>query len=77
MIETANNPSTGVRLHVHEREDETWVILEGEYSFQVGGQTISPHAGDYVFGPRNVPRATRIAAASVAKTLIMGDSRRF
>jgi hypothetical protein len=46
----------GGRLHVHEREDETWFILEVEYSFQVGGQTISAHAVDYAFGPRNVPR---------------------
>src|SRR5215468_6247559 len=29
LIETANDPATGVRLHVHEREDETWFVLEG------------------------------------------------
>ena len=30
VIETANDPSTGVPLHVHEREDETWFVLEGD-----------------------------------------------
>jgi hypothetical protein len=45
LIETANDPSTGVRLHVDEREDETWLVLEGEYTFQVGAQTFCAHAG--------------------------------
>ena len=40
LIETANDPATGVRLHVREREDETWFVLEWEYTFEVGGQTL-------------------------------------
>jgi len=71
LIETANDPSTGVRQHVHEREDETWFILEGEYVFHVGGQTMSAHAGDYVFEPRNVPHSYANYSTSVARTLIM------
>src|SRR5215469_12166512 len=71
VIETANDPSTGVRLHVHEREDETWFILEGEYVFQIGSQTLSAHAGDYVFGPRHVPHSYANRSASVARALIM------
>lgn len=71
LIETANDPSTGVRLHVHEREDETWFILEGEYVFQVGSQIISAHAGDYVFGPRNVPHSYANRSAAVARALII------
>jgi quercetin dioxygenase-like cupin family protein len=57
LIETANEPSTGVPLHVHEREDETWFVLEGEYTFQVGDQTFRAGPGDYVFGPRQVPHS--------------------
>ena len=49
LIETANDPATGVRLHVHEREDETWFVLEGEYTFEVGGQTFRAGPGDCVF----------------------------
>src|SRR5262249_15816462 len=71
LIETANDPSTGVRLHVHEREDETWFIREGEYVFQVGSQILSAHTGDYVFGPRNVPHSYANRSASVARALIM------
>jgi quercetin dioxygenase-like cupin family protein len=50
VIETANDPSTGVPLHVLEREDETWFVLEGEYTFEVGDQTFRAGPGDYVFG---------------------------
>jgi mannose-6-phosphate isomerase-like protein (cupin superfamily) len=46
LIETANQLSTGVPLHVHQREDETWFVLEGEFTVQVGGQTLVASAGD-------------------------------
>jgi quercetin dioxygenase-like cupin family protein len=71
LIETANDPATGVRLHVHEREDETWFILEGEYTFEVGGQAFRAGPGDYVFGPRNVPHSYANRTEAVARALIM------
>ena|SRR5579871_2644700 len=71
LIETANDPSTGVPLHVHEREDETWFILEGEYTFRVGAETFLARAGDYVFGARNVPHSYANQTRSIARALIM------
>ena len=71
LIETANDPSTGVRLHVHEREDETWFVLEGEYVFQVGSETLHARPGDYVFGPRGVPHRYANQSGSLARALIM------
>ena len=71
LIETANDPATGVRLHVHEREDETWFVLEGKYTFEVGGQTFRAGPGDYVFGPRNVPHSYANRTEAVARALIM------
>ena len=71
LIETANDPATGVRLHVHEREEETWFVLEGEFVFQVGNQTFRAHPGDYVFGPRGVPHRYANETASIARALIL------
>ena len=71
LIETTNEPSTGVPLHVHEREDETWFVLEGEYTFEVGGQTFRAGLGDYVFGPRHVPHSYANRTEAVARALIM------
>ena len=71
LIETMNDPSTGVLLHIHEREDETWFILEGEYTFQVGDQTFLARPGDYVFGARNVSHSYANRTSAVARSLIM------
>jgi mannose-6-phosphate isomerase-like protein (cupin superfamily) len=42
-------------LHVHYAEDETFRILDGDVTFEVGGERIESGAGDTVFGPRNIP----------------------
>jgi len=42
-------------LHVHHREDEAFWILEGEFTFEIGADTIKATPGSFVFGPRGVP----------------------
>jgi quercetin dioxygenase-like cupin family protein len=42
-------------LHVHHWEDEAFWLLEGSATFEVGGTTIEANAGDYLFGPRDIP----------------------
>ena len=42
-------------LHVHHHEDEAFWILEGEFTFEVGEETIKATPGSFIFGPRNVP----------------------
>jgi len=44
-------------LHVHHNEDETFYILEGEVTMFVGDERIDLAAGDFLFGPRDVPHA--------------------
>ena len=46
-------------LHVHEREDELFYVVEGEHVFQVGDDTFEVGPGGLVFGPRGVPHAQR------------------
>ena len=50
-------------LHVHHREDEGFWLLEGDAIFEVGGTTIEAHAGDYVFGPRDIPHRYTVGDA--------------
>jgi mannose-6-phosphate isomerase-like protein (cupin superfamily) len=42
-------------LHVHHNEDETFIVLEGEMEFEVGGRSMSAGPGSVLFGPRGVP----------------------
>ncbi len=58
IIEVTSHPGTEAPLHVHHRDDEAFWILEGDVTFEVGGETIEASVGDYVFGPRGIPIAS-------------------
>ena len=55
IVEVTEPPEAEAPLHVHYREGEAFWILEGRATFQVGDQTVEARAGDYLFGPRNIP----------------------
>jgi quercetin dioxygenase-like cupin family protein len=57
LIETRTPTGKGPPLHVHEREDEAFFVLEGEYSVTVGDQTFEAKAGTFVFAPRGIPHS--------------------
>lgn len=54
-------PDGAPPLHVHEREEETWVVLSGEVKFWTGGRTLGEcetavvTPGGVAYGPRLVP----------------------
>lgn len=54
---------------MHDREDESYYVLEGEYTFFVGEDTIAAPEGTWVFCPRRVPHTFRCESAQ-ARTLI-------
>lgn len=55
IVDVTEPPGAGSPLHVHHREDEAFWILEGSVTLHVGDQVIEARAGDYAFGPRDVP----------------------
>ena len=55
IVQITEHPGAEAPLHVHHRDDEGFWILEGDVTFEVGGETIEASAGDYVFGPREIP----------------------
>jgi quercetin dioxygenase-like cupin family protein len=55
-------------LHVHEREDEAFYVLEGEMTFRVGDDHLPAPAGTFVWGPRDVAHQYRVES-SVARLL--------
>ncbi|SDJ38273.1 cupin domain-containing protein [Nonomuraea jiangxiensis] len=44
-------------LHVHDGEDELWIVLDGEISFFVGDARHDLAAGQVAHGPRGVPHS--------------------
>ncbi len=59
VVESLDVPGGGPPPHIHQREDETFQILEGEYEFMVGGKTILAKPGTTLFAPRGIPHAYR------------------
>ncbi len=55
IVELTMGPGRMAPLHVHHREEETFVVLEGSLTFHVGDQSILAGPDDIVVGPRDVP----------------------
>ena len=55
LILDESEPGQGPRLHRH-AYDETWVIQEGNISFQVGEKRLKAGPGDIAIIPPGVPR---------------------
>lgn len=64
-------PGFDTGLHVHERLEETWYVLEGEVEFQVGGETFRASPGACVFVPPHVPHAFANRTEASAKFLLI------
>ncbi len=47
-------------LHVHHREDETFVVLDGELSLHTPGNSQTLRAGEVALAPRGIPHAYRV-----------------
>jgi quercetin dioxygenase-like cupin family protein len=71
IIEVTEPPGAEAPLHVHHREDEGFWLLEGSATFEVGGTTIEAEAGDYLFGPRDIPHRYTVGAAGCRMLFIM------
>jgi len=71
IIEITEPTSAEAPLHVHHLEDEGFWILEGSATFKVGDTTIEAEAGDYLFGPRDIPHGYTVGAAGCRMLFIM------
>lgn len=66
-------PGNGPPLHVHRREDETFLILEGECSVWDGaaGKAIKAGPGDTVFAPRDVPHTFKNTGTGTLRAMLI------
>jgi quercetin dioxygenase-like cupin family protein len=71
IIEITEPPGSEAPLHVHHREDESFWILEGSATFEVGATTIDAQAGDYLFGPRDIPHRYTVGPNGCRMLFIM------
>ena len=48
-------PNIGPGLHIHPTGPETFLVVEGTYTFTLGEKIIETTKGDFVFIPQNIP----------------------
>ncbi|MCA1297400.1 cupin domain-containing protein [Stappia indica] len=63
-------PDSFVPTHLHETQDETLYILEGEMEFELEGKTIKAAAGTTVTLPMGIPHALHNRSGKTARALV-------
>jgi quercetin dioxygenase-like cupin family protein len=63
-------PGGGPPPHIHRREDESFHLLEGSLTIQIGGDTLIASPGDFVFLPRCVVHSFKNNGDVTAKALV-------
>jgi quercetin dioxygenase-like cupin family protein len=71
LFETQTAPGKGVRHYRQQYEDETFWVLEGSYSFALGGQEQTLAAGSYIYVPRGTVHAFTNSGRDPARLLIL------
>ncbi len=70
MFEAIVLPGGGPPPHLHTREDETFYVLEGEITFQMGGEKLAAGPGTFVNMPIGNPHSFKNETDQTAKMLI-------
>jgi quercetin dioxygenase-like cupin family protein len=58
-------------LHVHNVEDESFWILEGELTVRCGDSTFKAGPGSFVYTPRGVPHAFKVEGDTPPRFLVL------
>jgi quercetin dioxygenase-like cupin family protein len=69
VVESLDLPGGGPLPHIHQREDETFQVLEGDFEFSVGGKTIIAKPGATVFAPCGVPHTYRYLGQTTGRLM--------
>jgi quercetin dioxygenase-like cupin family protein len=63
-------PDSGPPLHVHEREDEAFYVIEGSLSVRMGDEEFDAPTGSFTFQPRGIPHTFR-SSGDGARVLLL------
>lgn len=71
IVEIIEPPGAAGPLHVHHREEETFWILDGDVTFEIGDAVLHARAGDVVVGPRGIPHRYTVGDAGCRMLFLM------
>ena len=70
VVELTDAPGQGPPPHVHQREDETFYVVEGEYEFVCEGKSFLLKKGGMIFAPRTLPHSYKNVSPTPGKLLM-------
>lgn len=71
VFENVIAPGDGPPLHIHESQDESWYVLEGELRFKLDGDLRHAPQGSFVFVPRGTAHCFQNAGAGPARIIVL------
>ena len=71
LFENWSSGNSGTPVHIHNREDETVFVLEGEMQAILNGETKIVRQGEAVFMPRGVPHQLKNTSGSPSRYSIL------
>jgi len=71
LMEDRTEPQAGPPLHRHQREDEWFFILDGEFRFEVDGEELHAGAGCTVFAPKGTAHTFQNSGTTTGRMLVM------
>lgn len=63
-------PQSGPPPHIHSREDECFYVLEGEFEFLAGEETVRASAGSFVYAPKGIAHTYKNVGDTPGKFLV-------
>lgn len=80
VVEQVSPPRGGVPLHVHQREDEMFFILEGQFEITCGDETFVAPTGSLAILPKGIPHGFRnigTTSGRILETIIPAGFERY
>lgn len=70
VVEDVSPPGGGPPLHVHTREDESFVVLEGTVEFTVGESKRTLTPGEFAYVPKGIPHRFQNVGDTPSKLMV-------
>ncbi len=71
IVDSLSPAGSGPPRHVHDREDETFILLTGECEFWMEGETFIKRAGETAFVPRGQEHTFRVTGSQPSRQIII------
>ena len=71
LLESLTPAGHATPPHLHQEEDEAFLVLEGELDIVVAGETITVRAGEAAFAPRGIPHQLRNTSGRPVRAIVV------